>query len=192
MPIPAGPSGSLITLDDAKEQLNIRTTVDDDELQFFIDAATRIVERLAGAVLPREVTEVARQRGGCTSLMLASRPVLSVTSLTSIRDDSAYDVAALYVDSPLAGIVRRSDGGAIIGGPWTAVYQVGRAEAPENIGLAARMLVEHFWETQRGAARMNPPALSVDDTMSVPGIWFAVPNKVKELLDGEAVPMVAF
>lgn len=191
MPIPAGVD-ALITLDEAKAQLNITTDVHDVELQFFVDAAIRVVERLAGAVVPRTVTEVARQRGGQASLMLMARPVLSVTSLTALRDGSVYDVSALYVDNPLAGIVRRRDDGAITGGPWTAVYRAGRDEVPEQIGLAARMLVEHLWETQRGAAQVNPPALSVDDSMSVPGVWFAIPNKIRELLDGEAVTMVAF
>lgn len=183
---------TLLSLADAKAQLNITVTTFDTELQSFVDSAVAVVERLAGAVDPRAVTEVVRRRGGCASLMLATRPVLSVTSLTSIRDGSTYDVTALYVDSPLAGIVRRADGGAITGGPWTAVYQAGRSSVPSQINLAARMLVEHLWETQRGAAQVSPPSLSMDASMATPGIWFAIPNKVKELLDGEAVTMVAF
>lgn len=183
---------SVISLEDAKQQLNMTVTSNDDELRFMVAATTRVIERLAGAVVPRTVIEVVRQRGGCRSLMLTTCPVLSVTSLTSIVDGRTYDVSALYVDSPLAGMVRRADQGAISGGPWTAVYQAGRLEVPANIGLAARMLVEHLWETQRGAAQINPPTLSVDASLGTPGVWFAVPNKVKELLDGESVPMVAY
>lgn len=188
----AAPDRLIITLEDAKQHLNMSSTANDAEVLAMVAAATQVVERLAGAVVPRPVTEVVRQRGGCRSLMLMTRPVLSVTSLTSLRDSSTYDVSALYVDSPLAGIVRRTDGGAITGDPWTAVYQAGRAEIPANVGLATRMLVEHLWETQRGAASLNPPSMSVSNAEATPGIWFAIPNKVRELLDGEAVTMVAF
>lgn len=182
---------TLLTLADAKAQLNITGTSSDTELQAFVDSAIAEVEKLAGVVDARAVTEVARRRGGC-SLMLMTRPVLSVTSLTSIVDASVYDVTALYVDSALAGIVRRKDQAAIWGGPWTAVYQAGRTSVPANLNLAARMMVEHLWETQRGAAQVNPPALSFATESATPGVWFAIPNKVRELCEGESVPMVAY
>lgn len=184
---------SIISLEDAKQQLTMpaSSTVNDDELRFMVASATSVIERLAGAVVPRTVTETVRQRGGCASLMLPTCPVLSVTSLTSIADSLSYDVSALYVDSPLAGIVRRADGGAIRGGPWTAVYRAGRVEVPPNIGLAARMLVQHLWETQRGGPP-SAPRMEVGVEGVTPGVWFAVPNKVKELLEGESMPMVAF
>lgn len=183
---------AIITLADAKLQLNKTSTTDDTELQFFVTAACIIVEQLAGAVEQRTVTETVRQRGGVCSLVLATRPVVSVTTMTSIRDATVYDVTALYVDSALAGIVRRRDGGAITGGPWTVVYVAGRSAVPANIGLAARILVQHLWETQRGtqlnAARLE---VSVEDSM-VPGQWFAVPQKVKQLLERESVQVLAF
>jgi len=70
---------SFLTLADVKAQLNITTTANDAELQTFVDAAIAVVERLAGVVDPRAITEVAHCRGG-RSLMLMTRPVLSVTS----------------------------------------------------------------------------------------------------------------
>ncbi len=190
MPIPAGDDGALLTLADAKAQLNMRTSLDDDELLYYIAAATREIERRAGAVVPRAVTEVVRQRGGRT-LMLATRPVLSVTSATALNGGT-LDVSALYVASPKAGLVRRTDDGLISGGPWTVVYQAGRDGIPENIGLAARMLVQHLWETQRGGATLTAPRMDVSDTEGYPGLWFAVPNKVKELLEGELVQVMAY
>jgi hypothetical protein len=42
--------------------------------------------------------------------------------------------------------------------------------------LAARMLVEHWWNTQRG------PAASSDEEGNAQGAWFSIPNKVRELL----------
>ena len=192
MPVPGG-ADAIITLADAKTHLNIpaTSTTHDDELQYFVDAACVVIAKLAGEVLQRDVTEIVRQRGGVCSLMLAARPVVSVTTMTSIRDGAAYDVTALYVDNPLAGIVRRTDGGAVTGGPWTVTYVAGRADVPANIGLAARILVQHLWETQRGGS-MTAPRLDVEAVDSIPGLWFAIPDKVKQLLEGETAPLMAF
>lgn len=184
----------VLSMQDAKQHLNIpqSVTTDDEELRFFLAATTSVIERLAGTVVPLTVTgEIVRQRGTAYSIQLAQTPVLSVTSLTPVDGGGAYDVTALYVDSPLAGIVRRKDGGTISGGPWTGVYRAGRAEVPANVGLAARILVAHLWETQRGGPFVAPQMESVE-AESVPGIWFAVPNKVTELLEGEAAPIMAY
>src|SRR4029453_746659 len=184
---------SIISLEDAKQHLNIplATTTDDEELRYFLSATTKVVANLAGAVAPRTVTESVRQRGTAYSIQLETTPVLSLTSLTSINGGLAYDVDSLYVANDLAGIIRREDEGTISGGPWMAVYRAGRAEVPPNIGLAARILVQHLWETQRGGP-MNVPRLTVESADMVPGIWFAIPNKVKELLDGESTPLMAY
>lgn len=45
--------------------------------------------------------------------------------------------------------------------------------------LATRMLVAHWWDTQRGPAGGNP--LDSDEAGSR-GVWFSIPNKVRELL----------
>lgn len=183
----------VLSLADAKQHLNIpaASSIDDEELRFFLAATTRVVERLAGVVVPRTVTEVVRQRGTAYSVVFQKTPVLSVTSLTPVDGSAAYDVTALYVDNPLAGIVRRTDGGVISGGPWTGIYRAGRAEVPANVGLAARMLVQHLWETQRGGPMM-PPRMAAEAEGGIPGIWFAIPHKVSELLEGESAPIMAY
>lgn len=182
---------ALLTLADAKLQLNKTSTTDDTELTFYVAATVKVIERLAGAVDPRAVTEVVRQRGGGRVLTLSTRPVMSVTSATSIDGSSTLDVASLYVASPMAGMVRRTDEGPISGGPWSVVYQAGRASVPEHIGLAARILVAHLWETQR-AGPISPPRLTPDFSDAIPGTWFAIPDKVRQLLDGESAPLVAY
>lgn len=45
--------------------------------------------------------------------------------------------------------------------------------------LATRMLVAHWWETQRG-----PAANPIDGERK--GAWFSIPNKVRELLQSKA------
>lgn len=45
--------------------------------------------------------------------------------------------------------------------------------------LATRMLVAHWWETQRGPAGGG---VLGDDADSGRGSWYSIPNKVKELL----------
>ncbi len=44
--------------------------------------------------------------------------------------------------------------------------------------LATRMLVAHWWETQRGPAG----GVLDDGGGAAPGSWYSIPNKVKELL----------
>lgn len=47
----------------------------------------------------------------------------------------------------------------------------------KQVQLATRMLVAHWWETQRG-----PSGGVLDDDGDARGSWFSIPNKVKELL----------
>jgi hypothetical protein len=182
----------FLSLAEAKQQLNITVDSYDDELPVYVSGACLVIERLAGAVLPRAVTENVRQRAGSRAMVLLTRPVMSLTSMTALDGSGTYDVTSVYVDRPKAGIVRRKDDARIVGGPWSVVYQAGRADIPANINLAARMLVEHLWETQRG--ELGPPSLDLTGGIgeSVPSVWFAVPNKVQEMLEGELIPTVAY
>ena len=50
-----------------------------------------------------------------------------------------------------------------------------------TVQLATRMLVAHWWETQRGPAG-NP--IDGDDAERR-GSWFSIPNKVRELLQSK-------
>lgn len=180
---------ALLTLAEAKTQLDITTTTYDTELQAYVDSLTSVIEGFVGPVENRAVTETA-EGTGCT-LALLSTPVVALTSLTPIRTGSApVDVAGLHVDGT-TGIVRRLDGGRFTGGPWTAAYTAGRGTVAPTINLAARILLQHLWRTQYGASRAGVGVGGGDDyavTEPIPGFGYAVPNRVLQLLEPYRVP----
>ncbi|MFD7791027.1 head-tail connector protein [Streptomyces sp. NPDC059759] len=177
---------ALLTLEQAKAQLDIDSGVDDVELQAYVDSLTAVIERFVGPVENRTVTEVA---DGRAAIALTQVPVVSLTSLTPLMTGGvAVGTDEVFVDGD-SGVVRRRDGGAFVGGPWTAVYEAGRGEVPPTINLAARILLQHLWRTQYGASRV--PAAGADDwsvNEPVPGFGYAIPNRVLQLLEPFKVP----
>ena len=143
---------ALLTLDEAKAQLDIETTGHDTELTAYINALTAVIERFVGPVENRTVSEVIEGRS--TTLCLTHVPVVSLTSIVPVlTSGSAIDVGDVHLDSS-TGIVRRLDGGTFYGGLWTWTYLAGRgATSPATINLPSAMLLQHLWRTQYGAAR---------------------------------------
>ncbi|MDJ0461557.1 hypothetical protein [Streptomyces sp. H27-C3] len=176
----------LLTLADAKAQLDIDSSSHDTELLAYIEAITPVIERHTGPVENREVTEMLNAYG--TRLALTKVPAVSLASVTPVLTGGlALDVADLALDGE-AGVVRRLDGGTFHGGPWTVVYTAGRGTVPATINLAARILLQHLWRTQYGAARGGGGADDYNSNDPVPGFGYAIPNRVLELLEGFKAP----
>lgn len=182
---------SLITLAELKAQLNITSTQYDVELQAYADSVDAMVEDQIGVVINRSVSEVVKLDD--FYIRLPTRPVVSLTSLASLDGSATYDVSQLAVTNGDAGLVERKDGGYISGaawrGKWTMTYVAGRGvsiSAYPTINLAARIIGQHLWETQRGAA--SRPTMSGTETVQSPGMGFAVPNRAAELLNPYALP----
>lgn len=173
---------ALLTLAEAKAQLNIQTTNHDVELEAYVEAITSAIEGIVGPVEDREVVEMVDARGPTMTLLRA--PVVSLTSFVPVRDGgTALDVAGLYLYGAI-GEVRRKNGGSFCGGPWTVTYTAGRGTVPPTINLAARMLLQHLWRTQYGAARgAAPGADDYDVNEPIPGFGYAIPNRVLQLLE---------
>ncbi|MFE7347521.1 hypothetical protein [Streptomyces fimicarius] len=175
---------ALLTLDDAKAQLNITTTSNDSELQVYVDAVGPVIERFVGPVTERTVSEVQDVASdGVRVLVLRTTPVVSLVSVESLlAGGTSYAVGALVLDEG-AGLVRRVDGGWLRG-PLRVTYTAGRSEVPATINLAARMLVQHLWQTQnasRGPVLPGGGDYSVSEPVA--GLGYAVPNRVLELLE---------
>ncbi|MFF9898499.1 hypothetical protein [Streptomyces longispororuber] len=178
---------ALLTLDEAKRQLDIETTAHDVELQLYLEALAPVIEGYIGPVENRIVTETLTSHGA--SLCLRQTPVVSLTSLTPVLDGgAALDVATLAVDT-VTGVITRRDRFLFCPGPWTAVYVAGRGTVPATVKLAAAILLQHLWRTQYGAAR---GAVGGGDdyavTEPVAGFGYAVPNRVLELLEPYKMP----
>lgn len=172
----------LLTLEDAKAQLNIVGTGHDAELTAYVDALTEVIEGYVGPVEQRTVTEQIDGRGPTLSLLKA--PAISLTSFTPVlAGGTALDVTQLHLDGA-TGEVRRVDGTYFAGGPWKVVYEAGRSSVPSTINVAARILLQHLWRTQFGAARGNAGGgEDFDVNEPIPGWGYAVPNRVLQLLE---------
>ncbi|MFF8980181.1 head-tail connector protein [Streptomyces cellulosae] len=180
---------ALLTLDEAKAQLNITGTAEDAELQAYVNAVTPVIERFVGPVEPREVTE-AHDGGVRPVLVLRQTPVLSLTSVASVlTGGTAPPVEALVLVDPDTGEVRRRDGG-YLRGLLQVTYQAGRTEVSPTINLAARILVQHLWRTQRPTRGGGLAGGGDDYSVSepIPGFGYAIPNRVLELLEPYRLP----
>ncbi|ODA69516.1 head-tail connector protein [Streptomyces sp. AVP053U2] len=175
---------ALVTLEEAKRQLDITGTSEDVELQTYIDALPAVIEGIVGVVEQREVTDIVT--GGGTTLAVLHPPLVSVSSLAG--RDVSYPTDGLTVNGP-AGIIGRLGGGTFPVGDYTVTYTAGRPEVPPTIKLAALILLQHLWRTQR--ATRGGLAGGGDDysvTEPIPGFGYAVPHRVMQLLDSFRLP----
>lgn len=180
---------ALLTLAEAKKQLNLTSNTDDDELQTYVDSVTPVIEEYIGPVEPREVTEQHDAEGGRRALVLRTTPVLSLTSVEPLLAGGvSYPVGGLVLD-PETGEVRRRDRG-VFRGLLLVTVQAGRPEVTPTINLAARMLVQHLWRTQHPTRSGGLPGGGDDYSVSqpIPGFGYAVPNRVLELLAPYRLP----
>lgn len=179
---------ALLTLAEAKAQLDIDGTGDDIELQAYIDALTAPIERHIGPVEVREFTETIEGRS--TSVCLSKVPAVALVSVEPAVDEGdALDLSKLVLDGA-TGIVRYR-GGTFAGTLWRWVYTAGRTEDMPTVNLAARILLQHLWRTQYGASRGLSGVGGGDDysvTEPIAGWGYAIPNRVLQLLEPYKVP----
>jgi len=147
----AAPSG-IVSLADVRARLNFLSTANDEEVRFYIDAATDFIESRIGPVVRRTIVEKIQPSGG---LLFTSGPVISLTTITDTYGYGAtYDVANFLPDGstiyPLANV-------SSIAYPVTVTYVGGRAIVPAAIRQAALDYVKWMWESQRGAAALPLP-----------------------------------
>jgi len=184
---PAVPAG-IVSLADARAQLNMGPTEtgDDDELRGFIGAATGAVERALGrVVVRRSFTDRFEVGSAVAELLLRNVPVLSLTSVISADGATTWSTASLRVDAE-TGLVTVASGAAFTGA-LDVTYQAGEVVIPEDYRLAALIIVQHLWETQRGTMGVQ---LGGDTEPYMPGRGFAIPRRALELLDTQ-LPGVA-
>lgn len=158
-------SPSIISLADAKVALNIpaSTTTFDDELREYCEAVTRCIEDFVGPIVRR--TYVRRAWGYDWSVRLPHSQIISITSVTLVRDGSiAVDPSLLSFD-PLTGIVTYKN--MITRFPYGELeftYVVGRTVVQPNWTLAAKMVLQSNWRSQLG----NLPAVQGADDRIIP------------------------
>jgi len=178
---------AMVGLGEMKLHLNAKSSVNDDELRNFIQAATEMVEDKVGKCVRRSFTS--RVDGGeAWSLVLPNRPVLSVESVTSVWPSGpSWTTAQLNPDLE-AGIVRPAAPlFPFWWGPWDVAYTAGRKVMREPWLQACKEQVRHLWETQRGG--QAPVLIQGEEVYTTTSGWsFSVPRRVLELLEQDMVP----
>lgn len=176
---------SVLPLQDAKDMLNIAQTDTryDAEIQVWIDTVEAGLEKLTGGPLVnRSISEFVKVGHSYRSFSVRLRPLVSVTSVTDNATGTALPITDLDID-PNSGIVRRKLQLPFWArGPfYTVVYVAGwGVPTPPAFNGAARIILDHLWETQHGPS--TRPSMAGEETTADFGLGFAVPNRAVELL----------
>ena len=171
--------GGFVSLTDARDHLKKEGEAGDDEkLRGFVAAACRMIEDRMGHVTP-----VDRVTDGEGRTVVLERPVISVASVVRLPGGEAVPQA-----DPVAGVHGWTlDGAAGLVrlsrhfGRVRVTYRAGRSPIPANIRLAALELIAHLWRTSQLNGSGGRPAV-VSDEMVVPGVSYALPYSVRQLL----------
>lgn len=179
----------LISLDDARQHLNLVSRTADEELRETILVATYLIEQLIGPVLPTVFTEV--HDGGGTVIPLDHR-IISIDTVTMYPGGvvpAATGSNRGYLIDGVRGLELVSGYTPVVWGARVSVtYTAGvAATTPPIVRQAARELVRHMWDTQRGP--IAPRTLEGEGFY--PGLSFTLPRRVVELLDLYMTPGVA-
>lgn len=184
---------SFLSLADAKAQLNMSATdtTNDAELQNFVDTAADMVEQRVGPVSTTVITgELVDLQGrtifnelttaGTREFVLRHRPVQSIQAITSAIVSGVTYAPSDFVIDTATGIVRRGDWGTIFG-PLTVDYTAGYTTPPAWATLAAKLIVQSLWQTQRGATQRRVPGADMPAAAS--GFGPIIPPMVEFLLE---------
>jgi len=179
---------SIVGLGEIHDHLNLASDAQDNELLAFMQAATELVEAKIGTCIPRTYTDRVEQ--GTWRLVLTHRPILTVTSVTSVWPGGpAWPGSALRWDAEAAIVDQLTTAGPFYWPPWDVLYKVGRPVVEERWIQAAKEQCRHLWDTQRGSA--PPSVLQGEEIFTAStGFTFSVPRRVLELLEADIVPAV--
>lgn len=168
---------AVLALEDIKTHLNITSADNDGELQSMLAAAVAAIGERVGPLEP--ATRTVRVSAAGRSVLLPG-PVVSVTSIVD-ADGNAVAVPDTYLDVA-PGLVTMNDGTAFASRFYTVTYVAGRDPVPQDLQLAVKELVRHFWLTQRGPTRRPGGATSEAAANTVPGAAHMLPFRVAELI----------
>lgn len=178
----------IVSLKAAKDQLNIdpSATKDDEEIRGYIASSTRAVEIVRGEVVARR-TFTDRSWVSGTQTLLNRTPVIALVSVAAVDGSTSWSVSPSVLDvDPDSGMVTVLSGPPLRGFlKW--VYQAGYVIVPDAFQLAALIIIQHLWETQRGQMGVQ---LGGEGEVYIPGLGFAIPRRAVELL-GSTLPGLA-
>jgi hypothetical protein len=179
---------AVISLQDAKDMLNIAqaaTTYDTEIASFVATIESSLRGMTGGPIVNRTVAaERCEFNGWYQMLQVRQRPLVSVTSITSVLSGTAIDVTSLDINGA-ARTIRRKDGSPFSSDSTVVLvtYVAGwGTQVPPSINSAARVILAHLWDTQHGPSQR--PSMGAIEMVTPPGFGFAVPAYAAELLGG--------
>jgi hypothetical protein len=179
---------AVLPLQDAKDALNIAQAITtyDSEILAYVAVIQGALEDLTGGPLTNKViTERAELDATRTTLIAAQRPIVSVTSITSVDSGAAINLSGgLDIDAG-AAIIRAKTGTTLTAG-WspavTLVYVAGwGATLPPAFGVASRLIIQQLWKTQHGPSAR--PSMGIEEQAGMPGLGFAI-SQAMSVLNG--------
>lgn len=194
----------VVTIDEAKQFLNITVTTFDTELASFITAASQMWINRVGPVGSAAFDEW--YDGGVPQIALRHVPIQSVTSVVEsygstvhytlteqVLDGSvSMDAWGYTIDTTTGMLTRRATGVAVPFAPGRrnvhVQYSAGYTAVPEDIKHAVFLLIMHFWQTQRGGSK-RPGQGGTDDWR--PDFAFTWPSRVEEIAASYRLPGIA-
>jgi hypothetical protein len=189
----------IIDLDTAKSQLRITSANSDTKLQMYVDAVAEVVQFYCGDLVGAQYTEV--HDGGDPAIYLRHTPVKSIINVTEYIGNIVYtltnqppgasvDAWGYSLDDPESGrLVRRTASGMAFRfvpgyGNVNVTYTTGVATIPAAVRLAAGMIIDQLWQSQRGPQPL--PLQAGEGDVVVPGVNYAIPMEAVELLKSAA------
>jgi hypothetical protein len=181
---------SIVTLDQAKAQLNIDPDDDsqDGELQGYVDAITGAVEEYKHEII--ELRTITEEVETCPvrRLRVYSVPAVSLVSVQMWDASVTWDITKLRLSAE--GILRVMSGPPVGGGLVEVTLTAGYAQVPPRYVRGALVILQHTWETQRGVGAAVQGVIGREEVRKPAGSAFSIPNKALEWL-GKPLPLVA-
>lgn len=184
----------VVSYSDALAHLNIpSTSVDEEELRRYIDAAQDLAETYVGAILGRQVFTSETYDGGQSVITLRNPRAITVQSV--YENGVLVPSTGYYLDYTGQRLYRTTSG--VFTGTaqsyWipgvqviSVSYTAGFIVTPPSVQQGVLEILRHLWSTQRGAVNV----MSKQDEY-VQGSGYSIPRRAMELLDMASLPGIA-
>lgn len=181
---------TILSLADAKRKCKIHVddNTHDEALRDYVEASTMVIERHRHQIIARRSITEYHDVSSTRRLVLQNHPAISLTTVERVDGSATWNTADLHLD-PSTGMVTVLQGPSL-SGHIRFVLLGGLVVVPRNITLAAGIITEHLWMTER-AQTVSGARSGYEDSMDIRGLMgFAIPNRALELL-GKPPPLVA-
>lgn len=183
-------TNAYVSLAEAKSFLNLSDTADDDELLAYLEWACDLAQEVADTQFARKtVVDTLSSDGASSLLVLSTKPVLSITSVTErgtalsatgyscdLRWGHLHRLTATYDRTTWASGYRSN----------VVTYVAGYEVIPTPVRFATLQILEHLWSNQRNRASGRPTR---DDFPNAGANW-NLPNKARDILMDYRPPQV--